>query len=114
MYNYDPYLGYSWKEVLNALYDREFKERSTGVFVGICIFHKEKTGSLHLYPKTSHFYCYGCGAVGNMLDFITRYREVMIGRQNAADCLLAGKHFFDNSRQLKLDLPLSYNERGLQ
>lgn len=49
-----------------------------------------------------------------MVEFITQYKGAMIGRQKAADRLLAGKRFFDHSRQLKLDLPLSYNERDLQ
>lgn len=40
-----------------------------------CPFHKERSASLHLYPKD--YYCYGCGAGGDIIHFIREYeREV--------------------------------------
>lgn len=65
----------SWEQVLRnlVLFDK-FKMRSTGVLVGKCLFHFEKTASLHLYPKSKRFHCYGCGADGNQIEFIANYK----------------------------------------
>jgi DNA primase len=29
-------------------------------YFGICPFHKEKTGSFHVYEDTGHYICFGC------------------------------------------------------
>lgn len=38
-----------------------------------CPFHKERSGSLHVYNKD--YYCYGCGASGDVIDFIKDYES---------------------------------------
>ncbi len=38
--------------------------------VGLCPFHNEKTPSFTVYPETSSFYCFGCGAGGDVVSFI--------------------------------------------
>ena len=35
-----------------------------------CPFHSEKTASLKIYPKSNSFYCFGCGAGGDIIDFV--------------------------------------------
>ena len=40
--------------------------------VGLCPFHKEKTPSFHVDDDKQLFYCFGCGAGGNVFDFIMR------------------------------------------
>ncbi len=37
-----------------------------------CCFHDEKTGSLKLYEDQGRFYCYGCGAYGDVIDAAAR------------------------------------------
>ena len=37
---------------------------------GVCPFHKEAEGSFTVYGDTSRFHCFGCGATGDVLDFI--------------------------------------------
>ncbi len=34
-----------------------------------CPFHNENTASCCLYPDSNRFYCYGCHAKGDVLDF---------------------------------------------
>jgi len=41
-------------------------------FVGLCPFHSEKSGSFHVSPSKQFFYCFGCKANGNAIDFIIK------------------------------------------
>lgn len=38
--------------------------------VGLCPFHNEKTPSFTVYPETTSYYCFGCGAGGEVISFI--------------------------------------------
>ena len=37
--------------------------------VGLCPFHNEKTPSFTVYPENGSFYCFGCGAGGDVFTF---------------------------------------------
>ncbi len=39
---------------------------------GVCPFHNEAEGSFTVYADTEKFYCFGCGAGGDVLDFVGR------------------------------------------
>ncbi len=39
---------------------------------GVCPFHQEAEGSFTVYADTEKFYCFGCGAGGDVLDFVGR------------------------------------------
>lgn len=38
-------------------------------FVSLCPFHNEKSPSCFFYTETNSFYCYGCGAGGNVINY---------------------------------------------
>ena len=38
--------------------------------VGLCPFHNEKTPSFTVYPDTASYYCFGCGAGGEVINFV--------------------------------------------
>jgi len=38
-----------------------------------CPFHDDKDPSLKIYPETNTFNCFGCGATGDVIEFIERY-----------------------------------------
>ena len=42
-------------------------------FLGLCPFHDEKTPSFSVSPSKNMFYCFGCGAGGNVISFLERY-----------------------------------------
>jgi len=37
-----------------------------------CPFHAERTPSLCIYPETESFHCFGCGAHGDVIDFVSK------------------------------------------
>lgn len=43
---------------------------------GLCPFHSERTPSFTVYPQTQSYYCFGCGAGGNAIDFIMRIENL--------------------------------------
>ncbi len=44
--------------------------------VGLCPFHGEKTPSFTVYPETTSFYCFGCGAGGDVITFIKKIENL--------------------------------------
>lgn len=44
--------------------------------VGLCPFHNEKTGSFNIYPDNGSFYCFGCGAGGDIITFIMKIENL--------------------------------------
>ena len=43
---------------------------------GLCPFHNEKTPSFVVYPDTQSFYCFGCGAAGDVIRFVRKYNNL--------------------------------------
>lgn len=51
--------------------------RRTGSnYVGLCPFHNEKTGSFSVSPSKQMYYCFGCGAGGNVFTFLMEYENL--------------------------------------
>lgn len=51
-------------------------KRSGKDFVALCPFHNEKTPSFHVHPEDGYFYCFGCGAGGDVITFIRRIENL--------------------------------------
>ena len=45
-------------------------------YIALCPFHSEKTPSFHIYTETQSFYCFGCGAGGDVITFIKRIENL--------------------------------------
>jgi len=43
-------------------------KRSGGHMVGLCPYHAENTGSLHVWAD--HYHCFGCGEHGDVIDWL--------------------------------------------
>lgn len=44
--------------------------------IGLCPFHGEKTPSFNIYTEDGHFYCFGCGAGGDVITFIMKIENL--------------------------------------
>ena len=58
-------------------YVRLSKKGST--YFGLCPFHNEKTGSFSVSPNKQMYYCFGCGAGGNVFTFLMEYENFTFG-----------------------------------
>lgn len=47
-------------------------KRSGRDYSGLCPFHNEKTPSFHVSREKQLFHCFGCGASGNIIQFVQR------------------------------------------
>ena len=47
-------------------------KRAGSNYVGLCPFHSEKTPSFTVFPDTQNFYCFGCGAGGDLINFVRK------------------------------------------
>jgi DNA primase len=43
---------------------------------GLCPFHNEKTPSFTVYTDTQSFYCFGCGAGGDVFTFTRKIENL--------------------------------------
>lgn len=65
-------------------------KRSGRNFFGLCPFHKEKSPSFAVSPDKQIFHCFGCGAGGNVIHFVSKVEnisfketlELLAGRAN--------------------------------
>ncbi len=53
----------------------QLKKRGKNL-VGLCPFHNEKTPSFTVYPENGSFYCFGCGAGGEVISFTRRIENL--------------------------------------
>ena len=51
-------------------------KRSGRSFFGLCPFHKEKSPSFSVSPDKQIFHCFGCGAGGNVIHFISKIENL--------------------------------------
>ena len=69
---------------------------------GLCPFHSEKTPSFHVYPENGSFYCFGCGAGGDVITFIRRIENL--------DYMEAVRHL---AQRAGISVPESDADQGL-
>ena len=51
-------------------------KRRGRTYVCNCPFHSEKTPSFTVFPDTQSFYCFGCGAGGDVITFIQQIENL--------------------------------------
>ena len=48
-------------------------------YFGLCPFHNEKSPSFSVSRQKQMYYCFGCGAGGNVFNFIMEYENYSFG-----------------------------------
>ncbi|MDD6284898.1 MAG: DNA primase, partial [Firmicutes bacterium] len=51
-------------------------KRRGNTMVGLCPFHNEKTPSFTVYTNNGSFYCFGCGAGGDVITFVRQIENL--------------------------------------
>lgn len=75
-------------------------------YVCLCPFHSEKTPSCTIYVDTQSFYCFGCGAGGDVITFIMKsenlsYIEAVKYLAERANIALPDEELDDKSGKIK-------------
>jgi hypothetical protein len=65
----------TWGQIATGLEIKNAVRKKSGTIVLCCIFHNEKTPSLWLRPG-GRYICYGCGAHGDMIDFVLQLKNI--------------------------------------
>lgn len=73
---------------------------------GLCPFHSEKTPSFTVYPESQSFFCFGCGAGGDVVSFIRKienleYIEAIKLLAERAGIAMPEDSFDDSAAKLK-------------
>ena len=74
------------REIIDEIVFRNDVETVIGSYVTLkragsnyqapCPFHSERTPSFTVFPATKSFYCFGCGAGGDVVTFVMRAENV--------------------------------------
>lgn len=75
----------------------ELTEKGSDYF-GVCPFHHEKTASFSITPAKKLYFCFGCGASGNVITFTAKYNGVSY---NEAANMLADTFGVESVHKLK-------------
>ena len=55
--------------IVDAISGHVHLKRNGRIYKGLCPFHSERTPSFTVYPDTQSYYCFGCGAGGDVINF---------------------------------------------
>lgn len=77
--------------------------RKGRMMMGLCPFHGEKTPSFSINPSRGTYHCFGCGARGDVIDFVRQHTRTSF---SDAVMTLAGS--------VGMELPKETNESTLQ
>ena len=62
-------------DIVDVISDYVKLQKKGSSYFGLCPFHNEKSPSFSVSPSKQMYYCFGCGAGGNVLTFIMEYEN---------------------------------------
>ena len=65
----------SRNDIVSVISDYVKLQRKGSSYFGLCPFHNEKSPSFSVSPDKQMYYCFGCGAGGNVFTFIQEYEN---------------------------------------
>ena len=88
-------------DIVELIQSRVGLKRRGHNYLGLCPFHNEKTPSFTVSPAKQFYYCFGCGASGNAINFLMGF-----------DCTEFIEIITDLSVQLGLKIPIETRRSG--
>jgi DNA primase len=87
-------------------------KRSGSSYTGLCPFHNEKTPSFHVTPRLGIYKCFGCGAGGDVFQFVMQMDGVGF---NEAIRTLAERYRIDlpDQEEAQLSDPVYQRKEGM-
>lgn len=70
-------------DIVEVVSERVVLRKRGKDYLGLCPFHEEKTPSFSVSPSKQLYYCFGCGAGGNVFKFLME-----LGKQSFSDVVL--------------------------
>lgn len=65
----------SRNDIVDVISQYVHLQKKGSSYFGLCPFHNEKTGSFSVTPSKQMYYCFGCGAGGNVFTFLMEYEN---------------------------------------
>lgn len=65
----------SANNIVDVISEYVHLQKKGSTYFGLCPFHNEKTGSFSVSPNKQMYYCFGCGAGGNVFTFLKEYEN---------------------------------------
>lgn len=62
--------------IVDAISPYVYLKRNGTRHTGLCPFHGEKTPSFTVFEDTASYYCFGCGAGGDVITFTMKYQNL--------------------------------------
>ena len=62
-------------DIVDVISDYVKLQKKGSSYFGLCPFHNEKSPSFSVSPDKQMYYCFGCGAGGNVFTFIMEYEN---------------------------------------
>ncbi len=60
-------------DIVDTISSRVKLKKAGHEYSGLCPFHSEKTPSFTVSPQKRFYYCFGCGANGNVINFMMQF-----------------------------------------
>ena len=70
-----PYASRSSNNIVDIIGGYVRLQKKGSSYFGLCPFHNEKSPSFSVSPNKQMYYCFGCGAGGNVFTFIMEYEN---------------------------------------
>lgn len=64
--------------------------KSGANYFGLCPFHPDQNPSMSVSPKKKIFRCFSCGASGNVINFVQKYKKISYGQAIQEVAKMAG------------------------
>lgn len=74
--------------------------KSGANFFGLCPFHPDQNPSMSVSPKKKIFRCFSCGASGNVINFVQKFKKISYGEAIREVAKMAGYSEADINKYL--------------